>query len=104
MSIYKERPHWMSEGQWALEQENTERHRKATDRGVGILQLSARRYAVIRRDGTSMSSDNASNHWWGYVHYTLVATGLDWKQARKLARELWEEAEAKEAARGNQSL
>lgn len=97
MSIYKEQPHWMSDQQWALEQENTERHRRVETRGIGILQLSPKRYAVVRRSGTALSAENGQ--WWGHVHYDMIGEPMDWKRARALAHQLYLEAEAREAAK-----
>jgi hypothetical protein len=89
MSLYPTQPHWMSDQQWEDEQAAKRAQAEAYGRGIGLLQISPRRYVVIKSTGAS-ASKSGSGPWHAYLGFHIVDGGdnLTWQQARNLLREI----------------
>lgn len=79
------KPNWMPQAQWDDRQAADAAQKHALERGIGIVQTSARRYAVVRTNGASASRE-FGGAWYGYVSFHIVDGGLNltYNQARRL--------------------
>lgn len=83
------KPPHMSDVQWQDIQAARAAHQMARTRGIGMVQISARRFDVIVDNGASASKSGAGP-WFGYISFRVVENGhnLPWEAARNLIRVL----------------